>query len=201
MNSAKTDNNSELWNRFLNGDESSFAAFYRQNYKKLYSYAVNLGLAEEEAHDVIQELFVKLYTHPQLIKDTETILSFLFVSVRNAFINQIKKRKRTVYINELENFEFSYTVECKEIEDKEDVLAIKERVDEVMKLLTPRQKEIIYFRFLYQMQYEEIAEIMGLSVQSARNLIHRAIEKVRRQNMPDLQRCMFLLLLIFLVEK
>ena len=48
--------------------------------------------------------------------------------------------------------------------------------------MTPRQKEIIYLRFLHQKEYEEIAQIMDMSEQAARNLTYRAMEKIRKEN-------------------
>ena len=58
--------------------------------------------------------------------------------------------------------------------------------------LTPRQREIIYLRFLHQMDYKEIAVIMNLSEQAARNLTHRAMDKLRKENDTG-----FLILILF----
>ena len=112
-------NDSDLWNLFLEGDKDAFSVFYRHNYKKLYSYGVSLGMDNELIDDVIQELFVKLYTRPQLIRDFSTIQSFLYVSVRNAFVNHEKQRKRYLYLDEFENFELPYFVENTQIEEEE----------------------------------------------------------------------------------
>ena len=132
--------------------------------------------------DIIQELFVKLYTRPQLIKDFSTIQAFLYAAMRNAFVNQEKQRKKYLYLDEFENFELPYFVENTQIEYEEELKALKEKIHRIINSLTPRQKEIIYLRFLHQKEYEEIAQIMDMSEQAARNLTYRAMEKIRKEN-------------------
>jgi len=182
MPSLKTYMESDLWLSFINGDRESFSILYRQSYKKLYSYGLSLGMEDEKIRDIIQEIFMKLYSKPDLITDPSTLKSFLFVSVRNAFINHEKFRKKHLYIVQLDNFDMQYSVDDSVVEDEEERKIIKAKVESIMKILTPRQKEIIYLRFLHQMEYEEIASIMNLSEQSARNLTARAIDKMRKNN-------------------
>lgn len=190
-------NEADLWTSFTDGNEEAFSLIYKKNYAKLYSYGVSLGLGDETVRDIVQELFVKLYTNPHLIKNTSTILSFLLVSVRNAAANHVKYRNRHVNYQQFDNFEFPYCIENNHLEDKEELSIIKAKVDAVLKSLTPRQKEIIYLRFLQQMEYDEIADIMNLTEQAARNLVYRAIEKARKSNL-DL---MLLLLLLALCSE
>ena len=164
------------------GDKEAFSVFYRHNYRKLYSYGISLGMDSELIDDIIQELFVKLYTRPQLIKDFSTIQAFLYAAMRNAFVNHEKQRKKYLYLDEFENFELPYFVENTQIEDEEELKALKEKIHRIINSLTPRQKEIIYLRFLHQKEYEEIAQIMDMSEQAARNLTYRAMEKIRKEN-------------------
>ena len=182
MSTFESYNELDLWKLFLEGDKEAFSVFYRHNYRKLYSYGISLGMDSELIDDIIQELFVKLYTRPQLIKDFSTIQAFLYVAVRNAFVNHEKQRKKYLYLDEFENFELPYFVENTQIEDEEELKALKEKIHRIINSLTPRQKEIIYLRFLHQKEYEEIARIMDMSEQAARNLTYRAMEKIRKEN-------------------
>ena len=102
--------------------------------------------------------------------------------MRNAFVNHEKQRKKYLYLDEFENFELPYFVENTQIEDEEELKALKEKIHRIINSLTPRQKEIIYLRFLHQKEYEEIAQIMDMSEQAARNLTYRAMEKIRKEN-------------------
>ncbi|WP_263664074.1 RNA polymerase sigma factor [Bacteroides nordii] len=182
MSTFESYNELDLWKLFLEGDKEAFSVFYRHNYRKLYSYGISLGMDSELIDDIIQELFVKLYTRPQLIKDFSTIQAFLYAAMRNAFVNHEKQRKKYLYLDEFENFELPYFVENTQIEDEEELKALKEKIHRIINSLTPRQKEIIYLRFLHQKEYEEIARIMDMSEQAARNLTYRAMEKIRKEN-------------------
>ena len=182
MSTFESYNELDLWKLFLEGDKEAFSVFYRHNYRKLYSYGISLGMDSELIDDIIQELFVKLYTRPQLIKDFSTIQAFLYAAVRNAFVNHEKQRKKYLYLDEFENFELPYFVENTQIEDEEELKALKEKIHRIINSLTPRQKEIIYLRFLHQKEYEEIARIMDMSEQAARNMTYRAMEKIRKEN-------------------
>ena len=194
MSLVSPQKDSELWTSFINGDKDSFSLFYKQNYTKLYAYGIGLGMGDETIRDIIQELFVKLYTRPHLIKEVATIQPFLFASVRNAFINHEKFNSRHFAYHQIENFELNYSVENSAIEDEEELQIIRNKVERVIGSLTARQKEIIYLRFLHQLEYQEIAQIMDMSEQAARNLTYRAMEKMRKEN-PDFMLCLFLLTL------
>lgn len=186
----------ELWISFAKGgNKDSFSTFYEQNYASLYSYGVSLGMDKEYIRDTIQELFLKLYANPHIIKEPSTIRAFLFASIRNAFINNEKNRNRHFNYQEIQNFELNYSVENNQLEDEEEAQLLQNRIDKIIESLTPRQKEIIYLRFLHQMDYDEIAKVMDMSNQAARNLTYRAMEKIRKEN-SDALALLFLLSLL-----
>ncbi len=173
--------NIALWDSFLKGDQQAFSIFYKNNYTMLYSYGRRLQMDDDQIRDIIHDIFLKLYSNPAIIKATNTIRPFLLVSMRNAFINLQKKTQKQVH-TEVLDFDFKYTVE-NDFWDKEKQVDVKREVDNIIRQLTPRQKEIIYLRFLYEMSYEEIAQIMNMSEQAARNLVYRTIDRIRKDNL------------------
>ncbi|WP_316818308.1 sigma-70 family RNA polymerase sigma factor [Pedobacter nyackensis] len=175
-----TEENQELWNSFIEGDLHAFSIFYKKNYPMLFAYGLRLQMDENHARDIIHDMFVKLYTTPSIITTSTTIRSFLLVSMRNAFINIIKGEQKLVDLDNIA-FDFEYAVE-NDFWNKDEKAQIKEKVDKIIKPLTPRQKEIIYLRFLYQMEYHEISQIMNISEQAARNLVYRTIDRIRKEN-------------------
>jgi RNA polymerase sigma factor (sigma-70 family) len=170
---------SKLWLSHKEGDKKSFEILYRMFYPMLYAYGLKFRVDEEAIRDIIQELFVQLYTKPEIINNPTTIRAFLFMSVRNACINQLAYASKCLRISNFSNLDSEFTVENENIKDQEEE-HLKQQVETVLNGLTPRQREIIYLRFLYELDYEEISRIMNLSGQAARNLIHRAIEHARK---------------------
>ncbi len=186
----------DLWISFINGDSNSFSELYKFFYKSLYSYGLSFKIEGEQVRDIIQDLFVKLYARPEFVKDASTLRPFLFTSMRNACINSIKTGQRITSLDIIEGFEINYSIDNNSIEDKEELERIKALVKNILDQLTPRQREIIYLRFLHQMEYEEISRIMNLSEQAARNLVYRAMDKMRNDN-PDIDPFIVFLLLMF----
>lgn len=181
----------DLWIEFTRGDDQAFSLLYSRFYQKLFSYAVNLGMDRATAGDGIQELFLKLYAQPGLVKTPETLSSFLFRSIKNYFLNILKHEERNIALEHIGySFSFDYTIDEKLIAEDEQN-EIKQKIDHLLGTLTARQREIIYFRFLHEMEYEEIARIMDISEQGARNMIYKAFEKIRKNN-PEM-----LLILLF----
>lgn len=171
----------ELWVAFRQGHTDAYSCLYKKYYQKLYSYGISLGLDSLQSSDAIQDIFLKLFERPNLVTDESTLSSFLFRSIRNYFINSVKKENKYVDINEnVMSFSFDYSIEDNLVAEEEKS-AIKRLVDDIISGLTPRQREIIYFRYLHEMEYEDIARIMNISQQGARNMIYKAFEKIRKK--------------------
>lgn len=182
----------ELWSAFCNGDEKSFSILYRKYYHILYTYGISLGMASHQVRDTIQDLFLKLYTKPGLVQTAQTLRPFLFQSIKNQLIDLVRKGERFMDIEiPLTDFSFSYRIDDEFLE-KERQEIIKQKIDHLLSQLTPRQKEITYLRFIHEMDYEEIAMIMNITQQGARNLLHKAMEKMRESG-TDISYLIFLL--------
>ena len=75
-------------------------------------------------------------------------------------------------------FQLNVTVEDEFImhEDSEE---IRQKVENVLNRLTHRQREILYLRYIQECSYEEISEIMQISVAASRNLVSKSVTKLR----------------------
>ncbi|MDR2469154.1 MAG: sigma-70 family RNA polymerase sigma factor [Tannerella sp.] len=173
-----------LWDLFANGDIEAFATLYKWFYPKLYTYGLKFVLDVEQVRDVIQELFTKLYAKPGLVTNADTLQAFLFASFRNACLNLAGQAYRRVDIQQFFDFDFLFEVDADSFEVREAEEENRRQIERILSGLTPRQRKIIYLRFMDQLEYDEIARIMNLSVQAARNLIHRAIKQARKTYKP-----------------
>jgi len=106
---------------------------------------------------------------------------FLFRSLKNSIYNQLIRNARTAELD-IENIEFtlSYTIEENLFSKGE--YSLTDEVKNIMESLTERQKEIVYLRFIHDMTIDEIAQIMDMNTQSARNLISRSLQKLRESS-------------------
>ena len=78
-------------------------------------------------------------------------------------------------------YKIKITVED-EIIAAEEQAEVSQKVDEILSILTERQREIIYLRYMQECSYEEIAEIMQISVPACRKLLYRTLLKLKHNN-------------------
>ncbi len=187
-----------LWHSFLNGDDRSFSAIYQQNIEPLFSYGVKLCRDRELIRDCIQEVFIDLFLKRQKkIKEINKLRPYLFMAFRNCLIKKIAKNRRQESNpagSSEENifFHIEYSVQDQLIAN-EIAFEIREKLQNSIHNLAPRQKEIIYLKFEEGMEYSEIAGILKISVESARKLLYRALMTLREKIDPSVMQIFFLL--------
>lgn len=172
-----------LWIQFLNGNETAFSQLYCLFFDDLLTYGRRVGGDNEMVEDLIQDLFLKLYQKKIILADNTRLRPFLFRALKNLIYNQLLRNER---LRPLPNynlaFDLNYTID-EQLSLTHDQ-GLSDEVHRILKGLTGRQKEIIYLRFVHEMSFEEISEIMEINIQSARNLLTRSMEKIRKEVSP-----------------
>ena len=176
-----------LWQRFIQGDNDAFSCLYNAYVQMLFRYGLRFTSDSELIKDCIQELFVTLYKNrKRLGTPPANVKVYLFVSLRNNLLHALKKQSKHERIEqETDSFLLEPTVEEQFI-DNESYRNRQNIVKKILFSLTPRQKEIIYYRYIQELEFEDICSLMQLNYQSAQNLLHRSIKKIRRLFTPDI---------------
>ena len=173
---------------------SAFILIYNTYIDELFSYGSGLGFNKHILKDAIQDVFFRLYLHRTSLRDIKNIKFYLFRSLKNRLLDICKTSMPT---SDIADNELGYVLHLKindELIDEEDQLIIQNKVKALLDLLTSRQREAIYLRFIQEMEYEEIGQLLKMTPQATRKLVFRAMERMRKQNLP------LLLLLITLAE-
>ena len=178
---------------------SHIASTYNKYLDSLYAYALHLGFDEERAMDAIHDLFYKLCIQHASLNEIQNLKFYLFRSLRNRLID-IKRTSREFAGSSISlhpfplsqegtdmgdplPFHLNVTVED-ELIQKEDAEEIRQKVENVLNQLTHRQREVIYLRYIQECSYEEISEIMQISVAACRNLISKSINRLKKSSLP-----------------
>ena len=178
---TESDDNEELieWKKFLKGDDRAFVYFYKKYIHVLFSYGMCFTADRELVKDCIQELFVNIYCHRSKLKSTIHVKFYLLRALKNTLINAFCKGQPHDSLDGVSlSYSTDYTIEDKLIEDEQEQLR-RESIIHVLELLTPHQKEVIYYRYVEELSMEEIGVIMKMNYQSIRNLLQRALKKLR----------------------
>jgi RNA polymerase sigma factor (sigma-70 family) len=172
----------DLVKRFIAGDDDAYSVIYYTHAKELFSYGKGLGFDPDVVKDAIQDLFFKILCKRKLLSEVVNIKYYLFRALKNKLLNH--ERSSDFTHEDLRNeaaFPISVTALDKLIDDEEHA-SLEKRIQDLMSCLTSRQREAVYLRFINEMNYEEIADLLNMTPPSVRNLISRAIERMRNNN-------------------
>lgn len=175
----------DLWRRFLSGDNAAYSRLYSEYVQILFRYGLRFTSDEELIKDCIQDIFTAIYKdRKRLGPPPANVKVYLFVSLKNNLMRALHRQARQERIEpESHPFLLEPTVEDQYIDD-ESSLNRQKLVEQILATLPPRQKEIIYYRYIQELDFDEICTLMQLNYQSAQNLIQRAIKKIREQFRP-----------------
>ncbi len=174
------DNDVDIWRKFKQGDNEAFSVIYRNFSSRLFLYGLKITRNRTLIEDALQDLFLELIRNRRTIGDTDNILSYLLTCFRRKLFRKLKSEYRYDLVEDTPEypFEVMYSVEHEmvldESKNRRNMLFI-----DALKQLSPRQKEAIYLRFTSGLAYEEVSDIMEMSLEACRNLIYRAIKSLK----------------------
>lgn len=168
-----------IWDKFLGGDDNAYSYIYEHYSEALYSYGMHFTMDKALVEDCIQDVFIKIYQNRKHLQSTDNIKLYLFIALKNKLFNVFRKDVTYNQIDTIEPvFAVEYTIEDEIIQNEREQL-LNEQMIRMLEILTPRQKEVIYYRFVEGLSYEEICQIMNMNYQSTLNLIQRSLKKLR----------------------
>lgn len=147
---------------------------------KLYRFAVSILKNNHDAEDVVQEIFLKLWNMRNELETINNLAAFAYKMTRNLCLDRLKMKRPQSFEDQpgladrLEREDH--------LSDPEKKMTIKETVDKVkliMKKLPELQRTIMQLRDIEELTYEEIAEIMGMEINTVRVNLSRARKSVR----------------------
>lgn len=179
--SAFTSEQEKLFCKFKKGDEDAFSFFYQFFINDLYAYGIGLGAKSEWVKDVIQDVFLKVYFKEKNYESLTHFKYFLLKSVKNKLYDLYKSKAFTSSVEisgDKQNFTVATTI-LDDIIGSEDKLIIQQKIDKLLSKLTARQKEAIYLRFIQELEYLQIADILNMTVPAVRKLIFRSLKRLK----------------------
>ena len=179
MTTKKRNSDQIIWENFLCGDDEAYTYIYREYSQALYAYGMHFTSDKGLVEDCIQDVFIKIFQNRRHLQSTDNIKLYLFIALKNKLFNIFRKDIKYSQIDSLEPvFAAEYTIEDEIIENEREQV-LNEKMIRMLEVLSPRQKEIIYYRFVEGLSYEEICQIMDMNYQSTQNLIQRSLKKLR----------------------
>lgn len=166
----------ELIQATTRGDRTAFEVLVRRYQDRLFTAVVHIVGCRSEAEDVVQEAFVQAYVKLDTFKHQSRFYTWLYRIAFNVSISR-RRRRRRVELSWDESREIAGEEPVDAGESPLDPLEQAERrqlLEQAMACLTDEHRAIIVLRHLEEFSYEEIAEILEISVGTVRSRLHRA---------------------------
>ncbi len=163
----------EMISRCQKGDQQALKEIFDKYQKKVYRIAYGVVRQREEALDIVQEVFIKLFHSIKNFKGRSQFYTYLYRMTMNTAIDHTRKMgKQTISsLDEEGSFEPSDAVE----KGPERILLqkeLEERVKRAMDKLPAEQRAALIFRDVEGLSYQEMAEAMGSSIGTVMSRLH-----------------------------
>lgn len=161
--------------RAKEGDEGAFEELYNTYYTPLFRYILTRIKSKNEAEDMTQVIFTKIWKAIGSWDSSHTSpLSFFFTVARNTLIDHFRKNDHREIVSDEVVFEHAENIVMIENDTNQ-----KDQILEAVAKLSEDQQEIIKLYYTNDLTYKEIAEVVGKREDTIRQIHSRAIKKLR----------------------
>ncbi len=154
------------------GNRLAFSDFFRKNHDQFVRYSIKFVKDKDDAMDIVQDVFIKLWNGRDNIDTEKSFLSYIYTAVRNHSLNFLRDHS-----NKLESLPDI------EIPDENEQPSHNDSLIQSLKIyiqnLPVRQREAFELSRFEGMQHDEIAEIMNVSARTVNNHIVSALKTLR----------------------
>lgn len=190
-----------LWRSFKQGDWKAYSSLYDSYFGILNNYGCKFTREKKLIEDAVHDLFVRLWTTRERLGSPASVKNYLFKSLRHILLRKMKGEEKFTDIDG-HDYPLAFSVAwesetIKRIEDRE----LQQKIKNFIESLPARQQEIIYLRFYEGLTYEEIADVMGISINSAYKLLYKALSNLQTTFGSAYSLCILLSLKLFFPMK
>lgn len=163
--------------KIAEGDQYAFTALFNHYQKDVFVHSKRLTPSEDHAIEVVQDIFIKIWTGRNRLKTIDNFGAYLNRVVRNHVfdvLKQISKETESQFKFQKASTEFDDST--RQLLDYKDAIQI---LNEALSDLAPQQK--LAYKLCHQegMKYEEAAKKMNISTETVRAHMKQALSKIR----------------------
>lgn len=170
----------ERLGRLTAGEEAAWFEFVQEYEGRMYAYLYRLEGSSEDALDLTQEVFYRAWRSIRTFRPGERVLPWLYQVARNTQIESHRRKQLQRFSLEeaREEVGFEVTSEVRSPVQMAESADAQDRVQRALLKLPVEYREAVVLRFVEDMAYEEIAQIQGVAVGTAKSRVFRAKEQL-----------------------
>ncbi|MGL5920859.1 MAG: RNA polymerase sigma factor [Bacteroidales bacterium] len=174
----------DFWEHIRKGSDWAFSELYNEYAELLFGYGMKIANDEQMVSEAIQSLFVYLFERRNNLSCPNSIKAYLYASIKRILIRTMRKNRSSNFLSfdNMNQYEYSFDlvidIESITIEKECTEEAISE-VQKALNQLSPQQREVIYLKYYKSCSNDEIAEVLGITNPTVRNIASRALVRLR----------------------
>jgi RNA polymerase sigma-70 factor, ECF subfamily len=186
-------NDHALVARAQQGDRAAFEALVQRYDRDVLRLALNLLHSPEDARDVYQETFLKVYRNIHSFRLDSTFYTWLYRIVTNVCLDHLRRRRvrpedqapvsASAVRDDLPERDFFDRQHSEGADPEQSLLGqeIGQRIDRALAVLSPRERMIFELKHKQGMRLRAIGEALGTTEETVKNSLFRATRKLREQ--------------------
>ena len=180
---------SEILLAIRQGNERVYETIFRKHYQALCNYACGILKDMDDAEEVVQSIFLKLWEQRESIEINVSLKSYLYRAVHNTCLNRLKHLKiQDTYRQYVGDYLEDTFDSATDIMDKNE---LENRIAEALGKLPEQCRLIFKMSRFEELKYQEIANKLGLSIKTIENQIGKAL-RIMRTELSDYLPVIFL---------
>jgi len=174
--------------RIQSGDRLAFKQIVESHKKMVYYLAYDLTGNHQDAEDLSQETFIKMYNSISKFRGEAKLTTWLRKITVNLYLDM--KRSKLYKSQKLQDsiedkeFEINTPQSQSNAEIKTDMNIISEKIRSSLHKLSPKEKTIFIMRHYQEMKISEISESMNVAVGTVKSLLFRSVQKLQQSLAP-----------------
>lgn len=167
----------EILEQFQSGNkEYAFTQMMKKYQEKIYWHIRRMVVSHEDANDVIQNTFIKVWNHIDSFRADAKLYTWLYRIATNESLNFLEQRKKNAVVDYDDiKHDLSETI----VAEKEfDGNKLEWKLQLAIQQLPDKQRTVFNMRYYDEMSYEEISEILETSVGALKANYHHAAKKI-----------------------
>jgi len=175
-----------------NKDEATFERVFKTHYKSLHAYAFTMLKDEDEAEEMVQQVFFKLWERSENLSFSSSIPAYLYRAVHNESLNFLKHQK--VKAGHQMHVAYSMKNTSEQAHGKLTGKELEQKFREALNELPEQCRTVFQLSRFEDLKYKDIAEKLDISVKTVENHMVKAL-KILRTKLVD-----FLTLILILLQ-
>jgi len=189
METGQQANNGEVYlliEKIKNGDREAFVTMTRLYQRKVFALAYSFFRNKEDALDIVQETFLRVYQKIEQFKKGRNFQNWLLQITKNLCIDFYRKRQnKDHYLNEGMDIS-ELNVRDPQAEETHNASDINRILSNCIKRLSEKQRMVFVMKQYNQLEYSEIAQILNVATGTVKSLHFKATQNLRTLASPYL---------------